>query len=1015
MYRKNKAFISFLVLLIVFIQIITPQTSLAEVKGNTEVTSTPPQLYKANQDVDLEGGITLIEGAYFYAEKVEEELFVQYNDTETIIPLNNAIEIDPNDEITVTYENIPEESIELRTFSEDTSIYSLYSNEEGIATIKATTSYPVFEDSFGIEVIYIGNVSFYLSKEDRNMAEKKLSDSQDSETTNDIPAEEESSSNGQGQIKEEDGASVGEDTVDETESTKNKEDETEDTEISKEEEPKETDVIEEEQENTLEEPEDNTEQEIERSSEQNLMRSFAVAQDPWEGSSAKYFEVTKDDLIVYDNRGSSLKAVGTLKKGQVYPRVRDYGNWHRIQYGEIYGYVKKEYTIPASGELINNENKEYTNQSRSFTTIGNVTVYDNTSGSLVPFGVINKDSEYPIATDYGNWWRIVYSDRVGYVRKNEVEIQFTNQDKYFRADTNVAVYDNRDGGSLKKVGELIKGQVYPRVSDYGNWHRIQFGSYYGYVRKSDTSFATGDEIKNLNINYKNSSRNFTAINTITVYDNSSGSLQPFGEIDKGAQFAIADDYGNWWRVIYADRVGFVKKDEVKATFQEGDNYFRVINQNLAVYDNRGDSLIKVGELKKGEAYPIKRDYGNWWRVQFGDIYGYVRKSGTSYATKREINNLNYEYTNSTEKLIPEQNVIVYNNSGSGSLIPFGEIEEGTIFPIASDYGNWWRIIYLDRVGYVRKSEVELYGIDHTSYNITLEDAVSKQMQVNPQTDQYDGKVYVHWSAFDSINLNNMTGRISSGFNVRTGPSTGYHPLYVTKNSMNVVLANKDFKRDSNGAKWWEITRSSLPMWINAPSQSVEYYMNPDNFVNDERQQFQFLDLSRNSAAGAADLNRILAGKGILQGMGSSFIEAGNRHNVNDVYLVSHALLETGNGYSELATGIKYNGVTVYNMYGIGAYDNCAVTCGARKAYEEGWTTPEKAIIGGASFIGEDYVNAGQNTLYKMRWYPEKLVTGNPTHQYATDIGWASKQTRNMYNLYQQLQNYTLYLDIPDYK
>src|SRR5690606_17926009 len=112
---------------------------------------------------------------------------------------------------------------------------------------------------------------------------------------------------------------------------------------------------------------------------------------------------------------------------------------------------------------------------------------------------------------------------VGYVSKKEVEVQFTKSDKYFKAETNLPIYDNRSG-KLVKVGEVQKGEVYPRVSDYGNWHRIQFGNIYGYVSKSGTTLATGREIKNLNRNYKHQSRTFKPINRVTVYVNTSGKL-----------------------------------------------------------------------------------------------------------------------------------------------------------------------------------------------------------------------------------------------------------------------------------------------------------------------------------------------------------------------------------------------------------------------------------------------------------------------------------------------------------
>ena len=118
----------------------------------------------------------------------------------------------------------------------------------------------------------------------------------------------------------------------------------------------------------------------------------------------------------------------------------------------------------------------------------------------------------------------------------------------------------------------------------------------------------------------------------------------------------------------------------------------------------------------------------------------------------------------------------------------------------------------------------------------------------------------------------------------------------------------------------------------------------------------------------------------------------------------------------MANGVVVNGKTVYNMYGIGAYDGSAVSSGAQYAYNAGWFTPEAAIIGGAKFIAQGYVNAGQDTLYKMRWNPDAAEkTGKATHQYASDIGWATKQVNQIYNLYSLLSSYTLNYEIPTYQ
>ncbi|UTR12911.1 glucosaminidase domain-containing protein [Evansella sp. LMS18] len=197
----------------------------------------------------------------------------------------------------------------------------------------------------------------------------------------------------------------------------------------------------------------------------------------------------------------------------------------------------------------------------------------------------------------------------------------------------------------------------------------------------------------------------------------------------------------------------------------------------------------------------------------------------------------------------------------------------------------------------------------------------------------------------------------------------------------------------------------------------------------------------------------------MSGRGNAFREAANTYSVNEFYLLSHSILETGHGTSPLSNGsirvgrlgtnkwvsiqpdgtfiAERNGNTwsstwtiervnnfdesqaqnikqTYNMFGIGAIDSCPYVCGSIRAYEEGWDTANKAIVGGTRFIAQDYVHHPvyqQDTLYKMRWNP-----GQPgTHQYATDIGWAYKQTSMLYRHYQNLPHLRKTFDIPNYR
>lgn len=201
--------------------------------------------------------------------------------------------------------------------------------------------------------------------------------------------------------------------------------------------------------------------------------------------------------------------------------------------------------------------------------------------------------------------------------------------------------------------------------------------------------------------------------------------------------------------------------------------------------------------------------------------------------------------------------------------------------------------------------------------------------------------------------------------------------------------------------------------VSATKEETTEYMDPASYYSGAY-KYQFLDLSNSNGVSAEELNKFLEGKGILEGQGQAFIDAAAENNISEVYLVAHACLESGNGTSTLANGVEVEGTTVYNMFGIGAYDDSAVSSGSKRAYELGWTSPEAAIKGGAAWISKWYINASdsrQNTLYKMLWNPE--TPGE--HQYATDIGWAIKQAVSIEKIFASFPNAVLTFDIPVYQ
>ncbi|HDJ2905332.1 TPA: glucosaminidase domain-containing protein [Staphylococcus aureus] len=195
-------------------------------------------------------------------------------------------------------------------------------------------------------------------------------------------------------------------------------------------------------------------------------------------------------------------------------------------------------------------------------------------------------------------------------------------------------------------------------------------------------------------------------------------------------------------------------------------------------------------------------------------------------------------------------------------------------------------------------------------------------------------------------------------------------------------------------------------WANATRAQTSSAMNVKRIWESNTQCYQMLNLGKYQGVSVSSLNKILKRKGTLDGQGKAFAEACKKNNINEIYLIAHAFLESGYGTSNFASG-RYG---AYNYFGIGAYDNnpnYAMTFAKNK----GWTSPAKAIMGGASFVRKDYINKGQNTLYRIRWNPK-----NPaTHQYATAIEWCQHQASTIAKLYKQIGLKGIYFTRDKYK
>ena len=247
------------------------------------------------------------------------------------------------------------------------------------------------------------------------------------------------------------------------------------------------------------------------------------------------------------------------------------------------------------------------------------------------------------------------------------------------------------------------------------------------------------------------------------------------------------------------------------------------------------------------------------------------------------------------------------------------------------------------------------------------------------------------------------------------------------------MLDRDYNWQTNTWKAWE------PGWAGASEETVRYYMDPRNFLNED-DIFMFESLTyekyqEEDVVEAALANTFMANTNVP---GEEYTYAwlfcwiGEKYDINPVALASRVRQEQGAGTSDLISG-KYAGYEgLYNYFNIqatGSTKDEIIKNGLKEAKtgstimmpdgtvsSGAWDTPSKAVIGGSLKFANLYILKNQNTLYAQKFDYDGKYNGKYWHQYMTNIMAPyseGNQVRRSYSKSGQMENSFVFL-IPVY-
>ena len=190
----------------------------------------------------------------------------------------------------------------------------------------------------------------------------------------------------------------------------------------------------------------------------------------------------------------------------------------------------------------------------------------------------------------------------------------------------------------------------------------------------------------------------------------------------------------------------------------------------------------------------------------------------------------------------------------------------------------------------------------------------------------------------------------------------------------------------------------------ASEQAVRYFMDPRNFLT-ERNVFLFEDRKYHSYQKLSIVRKALKRNDALYAQAKTFVKAGKKYDVSPLYLAAKSFSELGastfmmDGHEFEYKGIKYK--DCYNAYNIGATDSTGAVggliyanggeasedyaAGSGKSYGRKWSTPAKAIRGGARYLCSSFIKNNQATAYTEHFNVMNGLSKVGTHIYMSAL------------------------------
>lgn len=457
---------------------------------------------------------------------------------------------------------------------------------------------------------------------------------------------------------------------------------------------------------------------------------------------AKVTLSTASSSLKLRSQGSSSGSViTTMPNGTVVDVLSEGSEWTQVRTsGGTKGYAATKYIVS-----INDDDDQSPTTTTTATTTpgdtnevvakgtvtgGTVNVRSGPSTTATKLGSVSRNTQVEIISQSNGFYKIVYQNGTGYISADYVSVTGTVTPTDTASPTATPTNTNATGSAYISVDGaaltggpdssviyeyLSKNTTVTILSSEGSYYyvRLTDGST-GYVPKSsvatvqttDTPTQTADNGSN---DQEGKIKLSSSSSLLNMRASATTSSSVVTQLRNGAAVTITGASGDWYAITSGSYSGYVMKKYVSITDDttgsvgdDDDNsgtYDGYISLSTAsakvnVRAGAGTNTSKLGQLANGTAVSIVAQNGDWYKLQYGNGYGYVLKSYVRLGTNSGSSGGSTSDSATTTASVNLRSV------GSTAGTKLGTYPTGTKVTVVDKGSTWSKVEVSGKTGYM---------------------------------------------------------------------------------------------------------------------------------------------------------------------------------------------------------------------------------------------------------------------------------------------------------------------------